>query len=129
MLEGGRNIMRKSYQQGSLTISESVIDFILEVAINETPGVKFIEAPVKKTLRKMVGKGKKSSFQYDSYQEEAGLLLKVEVAIGFGEIIPYTCFVLQERIKNDIEKMTGLHVEEVNVLVSALSITDEDLKE
>ncbi|WP_283152294.1 Asp23/Gls24 family envelope stress response protein [Guptibacillus hwajinpoensis] len=121
--------MRKSFHQGSLTISESVIDFILEVAINETPGVKFIEAPVKKTLRKMVGKGKKSSFQYDSYQEDAGLSLKVEVAIGFGEIIPYTCFVLQERIKNDIEKMTGLHVEEVNVLVSALSITDEDLKE
>ncbi|MDO6655504.1 Asp23/Gls24 family envelope stress response protein [Anaerobacillus sp. 1_MG-2023] len=121
--------MRKSFHQGSLTISESVIDFILEVAINETPGVKFIEAPVKKTLRKMVGKGKKASFQYDSYQEDAGLSLKVEVAIGFGEIIPYTCFVLQERIKNDIEKMTGLHVEEVNVLVSALSITDEYLNE
>ncbi|WP_273850289.1 Asp23/Gls24 family envelope stress response protein [Guptibacillus spartinae] len=114
--------MRKSLHQGSLTISESVIDFILEVAIKETEGVHL----VKKTLRKMVGKGKRSSFQYDNIHEDGGLALKVEIAIDFGEIIPYTCFVLQERIKNDVEKMTGLQVDEVNVVVSSLSIQADE---
>ncbi|WP_226658397.1 Asp23/Gls24 family envelope stress response protein [Guptibacillus hwajinpoensis] len=110
--------MRKPLHQGSLTISENVIDFILEVAIKETEGVCF----VKKTLRKMVGKGKRSSYQYENIHEDGGLALKVEVAIDFGEIIPYTCFVLQERIKNDVEKMTGLQVDEVNVVVSGLNL-------
>ncbi len=70
----------------------------------------------------MVGKGKRSSYQYENIHEDGGLALKVEVAIDFGEIIPYTCFVLQERIKNDVEKMTGLQVDEVNVVVSGLNL-------
>jgi uncharacterized alkaline shock family protein YloU len=115
--------MSKSFHQGSLTISENVIDFILEVAIKETEGVRFIEAPVKKTLRKMVRKGKRPSFQYDeNMQEDGGLTLMVEVAIDFGEIIPFTCFVLQERIKTDVEKMTGFQVDEVNVVVTGLNL-------
>ncbi|WP_273834752.1 Asp23/Gls24 family envelope stress response protein [Guptibacillus sedimenti] len=118
--------MRKPLQQGSLTISENVIDFILEVAIKETEGIHSIDAPVKKTLRKMVGKGKRSSFQYENMQEDGGLVLKVEVAIDFGEVIPYTCFVLQERIKNDVEKMTGLQVDEVNVVVASLHLQVDD---
>ena len=48
--------MKKHLNQGTLSISESVIDFILEVAVKETEGVELIKAPVKHTLKKMVGR-------------------------------------------------------------------------
>lgn len=118
--------MRKEFNQGTLVISESVIDFILDVAVKETEGVELIVAPVKHTLRKIVGIRKRNRSQIEDGIEEAGLSLRVEVAIDFGEIIPLTCYMLQERIKNDVERMTGLHVEEVNVIVNRLILPAEE---
>ncbi|KMM38797.1 Asp23/Gls24 family envelope stress response protein [Guptibacillus hwajinpoensis] len=118
--------MRKEYNQGTLVISESVIDFIVDVAVKETEGVELIVAPVKHTLRKIVGIRKRNKSQYEDGIEETGLSLRVEVAIDFGEIIPITCFMLQERIKNDVERMTGLKVEEVNVIVNRLILPVEE---
>ncbi|MBN8207343.1 Asp23/Gls24 family envelope stress response protein [Bacillus sp. NTK071] len=117
--------MRKEINQGTLVISESVIDFILDVAVKETEGVELIVSPVKHTLRRIVGIRKRSRSQYEEGIEETGLSLRVEVAIGFGEIIPFTCYMLQERIKHDVERMTGLNVEEVNVIVSRLILPQE----
>ncbi|MDP4553134.1 Asp23/Gls24 family envelope stress response protein [Alkalihalobacillus macyae] len=118
--------MRKEFNQGTLVISESVIDFIVDVAVKETEGVELIVAPVKHTLRKIVGIRKRNKSQYEDGIEETGLSLRVEVAIDFGEIIPITCFMLQERIKNDVERMTGLKVEEVNVIVNKLILPVEE---
>ncbi|MDQ0482758.1 Asp23/Gls24 family envelope stress response protein [Guptibacillus hwajinpoensis] len=118
--------MRKEFNQGTLVISESVIDFILDVAVKETEGVELIVAPVKHTFRKIIGIRKRNRSQIEDGIEEAGLSLRVEVAIDFGEIIPITCFMLQERIKNDVERMTGLKVEEVNVIVNRLILPLED---
>lgn len=118
--------MRKENNQGTLVISESVIDFILDVAVEETEGVELIVSPVKHTLRKIVGIRKRNKSQYEDKIEETGLSLRVEVAIDFGEIIPITCFMLQERIKNDVERMTGLRVEEVNVIVNRLILPAEE---
>ncbi|MGB8002445.1 MAG: Asp23/Gls24 family envelope stress response protein [Anaerobacillus sp.] len=113
--------MKKHLNQGTLSISESVIEFILEVAVKETEGVELIKAPVKQTLKKMVGRGRKSAYHYEGV-EDCGLSLRVEVAISFGEVIPFICFMLQERIKQDIEKMTGLYVDEINIVVAGLRL-------
>ena len=118
--------MRKAFNQGTLVISESVIDFILDVAVKETEGVELIVAPVKHTFRKIVGIRKRNKSQIEDGLEVAGLSLRVEVAIDFGEIIPFTCYMLQERIKNDVERMTGLRVEEVNVIVNRLILPAEE---
>ncbi|WP_347550501.1 Asp23/Gls24 family envelope stress response protein [Pseudalkalibacillus hwajinpoensis] len=115
--------MRKQLKQGTLSISENVIDFILDVAVKETEGVELISSPVKHTLKRMIRKGRTSVVMQD--EEEFNLSLRVEVAITFGENIPYTCLMLQERIKNDVEKITGLDVYEVNLLVTGLLLKEE----
>ncbi len=119
--------MKKHLNQGTLSISESVIDVILEVAVQETEGVELIKAPVKHTLKKMVARRRKAA-RYEGF-EDSGLSLRVEVAISFGEVIPFTCFMLQERIKQDIEKMTGLYVEEINIVVTGLLLPGEQPEE
>lgn len=116
--------MKKPCLYGTLSISETVIDFIIEVAVTETEGVEQIHSSVKRTLKRIVGI-RKSKYTDEANEENEGLSLSVEVGIKYGECIPIACFTLQERIKQDVEQMTGFQVNDINITVSDLIIEDE----
>ncbi|WP_270181752.1 Asp23/Gls24 family envelope stress response protein [Alkalihalobacillus sp. CinArs1] len=115
--------MKKPGVYGTLSISETVIDVIIGVVVAETDGVEQIQSNVKRTLRRIVGKRK--SYSDETTDENEGLSLSVEIGIKFGECIPLVCFSLQERIKQEVEQMTGFQVNDINIVVSSLIMEDD----
>jgi uncharacterized alkaline shock family protein YloU len=43
--------------------------------------------------------------------------------IGFGYPIPETSRLVQEKVKNSVETMTGLTVEDINIRVAAVNMS------
>lgn len=68
------------------------------------------------------GKGVKVFFQQDNNEVVS---ITVYPVVFFGNIIPEVAWNIQERVKADVEKFTGLVVEAVNVHVKGV-VTRED---
>ncbi|MCA0987941.1 Asp23/Gls24 family envelope stress response protein [Guptibacillus algicola] len=116
--------MKKPSLYGTLSISETVFDFILDVVVSEMEGIEQIQSNVKRTLKRIVGK-RKSMYSDETFDENEGLTLGVEIGIKYGECIPLVCYTLQEKIKQEVEMMTGFQVNEINIVVSTLIMEEE----
>lgn len=71
------------------------------------------------------GKGVKVLFQEDNNEVVS---ITVYPVVYFGNIIPEVAWNIQERVKADVEKFTGLVVEAVNVHVKGV-VTREDSRQ
>jgi uncharacterized alkaline shock family protein YloU len=54
--------------------------------------------------------------------------LDLHIVVEYGVRIPDVAWKLQERIKHNVESMTGLHVQEINVHVQGVSFEKETKK-
>lgn len=58
-------------------------------------------------------------------EEEDGLIVNCEIIVYFGVNIPQLCYDIQTRIKNDIEKKTGMPVKAVNIRVEGIDKAED----
>ena len=58
-------------------------------------------------------------------EEEEGLVVNCEIIVYFGVNIPQLCYDIQTRIKNDIEKTTGMPVKAVNIRVEGIDRAED----
>ena len=49
--------------------------------------------------------------------------IDLSIMIGFGYPIPETSRLVQEKVKNSVETMTGLTVEDINIRVAAVNMS------
>lgn len=108
---------------GNIHISEEVIAVIAGIAATEGPEVyslvgNITNEIVSKMGIKSLSKGIKVEMAEDT------VTISVTVNLVYGYNIPKTCKVIQERIIQSVESMTGMSVAEVNVNVN--DITTED---
>ena len=91
---------------GNIEISDSVIKEIAVRSVSE-----FLEISEEKSIKKV----KKSlSIQREP---EGSVVVNLKIDVPYGEPIPDYVSKLMEKLKNDIERMTELTVEAVNVTV------------
>lgn len=57
-------------------------------------------------------------------EEDGGLVINCDIIVYFGVNIPQLCYDIQTRIKNDIEKTTGITVKAVNIRVEGIDKAD-----
>ena len=103
---------------GNLKISQDVIATIARVATLEVPGVNslaeatvrigwlFSRGIIKKAVSVDVG---------DDFAE-----IDVSVNLDFGAKITETCTAIQSGVKDNVQTMTGMAVEKVNVFVAGI---------
>ncbi|MBE6838063.1 MAG: Asp23/Gls24 family envelope stress response protein [Ruminococcus sp.] len=109
----------KKTQQGTLKVSEDVIETIIRLAVKDTEGVASLQAPAVDIKKMIFSKYEKSDaikvkLAGDSVQ------IDVSVAAKYGYKISALGESLQERIKNDVQSMTGVMVSRINVTVANL---------
>lgn len=114
-MEQGNSALEKT-QIGTIQIAPEVIEVIAGLATIEIDGVTgmsggFASGVSELLGRKNLSKGVKVSVQ--------GVEAKVDVSIviAYGHAIPHVASLIQQRVKQAIESMTGLTVQEVNVHV------------
>ncbi len=101
-----------------LRIADDVVAIIVELALSDVPG---IYASDKRKNKKNLGKG--ISVQVNDNR----VICDLELSIREDVKVPAIANEIQNKVKNAIENMTGLEVQEVNLRI--VSITKEDAAE
>ncbi len=104
-----------------------VAQYAAEAAL-QTPGVAILDTSAAVTIKEAIGvehEGKGVKVVFHEGNEEM-VTITVYPVIYFGNIIPEVAWGLQERVKSDVEKFTGLIVDTVNVHVKGVISREED---
>lgn len=109
---------------GEVQIADEVVAVIAGLAASEVKGVAATGSNVTNEIaskfgKKNLSKGIKVLVGPDSVSVDMAL------TIDYGYGIPETAKLVQEKVKNAIENMTGLTVKEVNVRIAGVNIVKE----
>ena len=109
---------------GNIKISEEVVATITEIAAKEINGVcstsSSLAGEIKHKLgKKSYGKGVKVTFN------EETVVIDISLVVKFGIHIPEVAWEVQENVKKQVESMTGLSVEKINIHIGGINVVEE----
>lgn len=106
---------------GAVRINNDVITAIASIAATEVKGVRKMGGGFRSTLYDMLTK--KTNVKGVKIQSvDNDVKLAVYIIVDYGIDIPRIADEVQENVKNAVEKMTGLALSEVNVVVEGVAI-------
>ena len=111
-------------EKGNVGISKDVVTAIAGIAISEIDGIANLRAGDSSFRR---GEGMKR--YVDTSVEGDAVTVTVRITVLYGNAIHKVAKQVQTRIKSEIEKMTGLRVDAVNVDVQRLIEAENELEE
>lgn len=104
---------------GDVQIADEVISIIASLAAEEVEGVASMSGNVTYELVAMLG-GKKISKGVKVLVDSKAVSVELALIVKYGYSIPKISEKVQERVKQSIENMTGLQVEEVNIRIAGV---------
>ena len=116
--------IHESINIGEVHISDEVVAIIAGLAATEIEGVQYMAGNITNELVSKLGmknlsKGVKVTISDDSVEVSLALNIK------YGYEIPAVSKKVQDKVKSDIETMTGLAVTAVNIKIVSLNIEAE----
>ena len=106
---------------GEVQIADEVVAIIAGLAATEVEGVASMAGNVTNELVAKLGmRNLAKGVKVDINPESVVVDMALNMEYGFN--IPKTSEEVQERVKNAIENMTGLHVAEVNIRIAGVAI-------
>ena len=122
-----------STSSDGIVISDDVVAVIAGASVSEIDGVYGMAGGFAGGISEVL-KGKKNlakGIKVDTDNNKAKI--DVNIIVEYGARIPDVAFEIQKRVKNDVENMTGLVVDEVNVHVQGVNTEklqeEEEVKE
>ena len=110
-----------STSSDGIVISDDVVAVIAGASVSEIDGVYGMAGGFAGGISEVL-KGKKNlakGIKVDTDNNKAKI--DVNIIVEYGARIPDVAFEIQKRVKNDVENMTGLVVDEVNVHVQGVN--------
>ena len=112
---------------GTVKIADDDVAIIAGLAATEVKGVASMAGNIPNELIAKLGMKKLSKgVKVEVVEENVTVDLGVNLEYGFS--IPETTKKVQKKVKEPIENMTGLHVEDVNVRVAGINMQLENEK-
>ena len=126
------NIMNSEIfeNNGNVNISDEVVAVIASLAASEIKGIAGMVSGVVGGIAELIGK-KNLSQGVKITREENKATIELSVIVEYGAKIPDVAWELQDKVKSEVESMTGLEVVAVNVSVDSVTVpaNDEKVKE
>lgn len=107
-----------------INICDEVLQSIAARTVKETEGVSLSTTIAEGIVEKIVKKSANKGVKIDS--KDKAVTIDVHISVEYGLKIQDICRKLQADIKNDIETVTDLTVESVNIYVDNITIKTED---
>lgn len=109
-------------EEDNINISEEVITTISGIAVSEISGVAEMAGGITGGITEVLS-GKKN-LSKGIKADVAGNNVKIDVnmIVNYGVRIPDVAFDIQNKVKQTVENMTGLKVNEVNVHVQGVNV-------
>ena len=120
-LNVGLGIETVEDNENGITISEEVISIISSVAAKSVKGVFGMYTSIPGGFAEFLGK-KSQSKGVKVLIDGNTCVIDVYIVIEYGTVIPDISWEIQDRVKNDVEAMTGLNVKAVNVNVEGVNV-------
>ncbi len=105
----------------NLTISEDVIGIIAGIAAAEVEGVSGMTLGLVDGINQILGSNKKYSKGVKIELEGNNVVIDLYVIVKYGVRIPDVAFSIQNSVKTQVETMTGLNVQSVNINVQGVT--------
>ena len=118
------NVPSENETINEIIIVDDVLQSIAAHSVKETEGVALISSFTDGIMEKIVKKSTNKAIRVEI--QDKNVSLEVHISIEHGLKITDVCSVLQANIKKDIEEVTDLNVETVNIFVDNLTIKEND---
>lgn len=113
---------------GTVNISDEVVAVVSSVASTEVKGVYGMCNTLGGGIAEIFGK-KSFSKGVKVEMTENDVKIGVSLTVEFGCKIPDVSWKVQEKVKREVENMTGLNVTEVNVYINGVHFPKEESTE
>lgn len=110
---------------GTVRIADDVVSAIIAYAAKEVDGVAGLAGNAGEGFLKKAGM-KRPAMGVKVEMENGNVKADLSLIMDYGYNIPATCSKVQTRVKQAVENMTGLHVEDVNVRIAGIRMADEE---
>ena len=111
---------------GNIKISVDVVSTIAGIATSEIKGVAGMYRPF--DIAEKLGAKKNPSKGVKVEMNESVAVIDVYIVVDYGVRIPELAWEVQENVKNNVETMTGLNVEKVNIHIEGVNFAMADTK-
>lgn len=109
---------------GTVRIADDVVAMIAALAATEVEGIAAMAGNLTNELLSRVGvRGLSRGARVEVF--EGKVKAELAVVMEYGYNIPATCQKVQTKVKNAIENMTGLEVQDVNIRIAGINVTRE----
>lgn len=105
----------------NLIISEDVIGIIAGIAAAEVEGVSGMTLGLVDGINQILGSNKKYSKGVKIELNGNNVVIDLYVIVKYGVRIPDVAFSIQNAVKSEVETMTGLNVQSVNINVQGVT--------
>lgn len=111
-------------EMGDIKISEEVVAIIASIAAMEVEGVAGMSGGIAGGIAEILGrKNLSKGVKVEVGEKEAAI--DVYVIVEYGSRIPEVSWNVQEKVKQQVETMTGLSVIEVNIHIQGINFEKE----
>lgn len=120
-LDRSINVLQENEGTGAVKIADDVVAMIAGIAAVEVEGVATMAGNATNELMSIVGvKSLKKGVKVEVINKEVSVELGLIMEYGYN--IPETSRLVQEKVKNAIENMTGLTVANVNIKIAGVNM-------
>ena len=111
-------------ESGDVTVSENVIATVVKNTVSEIEGVKAIigEEPVGNSVIEIISsktKKKEKGIKVD-IKGKAELAIEIYVVLKYGTNVIEVAKNIQEKVKETVESVIGMHVKDIDVFVDRI---------
>lgn len=117
---------KRDHGDGKIQISDDAVGIIAAVAAMEIPGVADMSGTMAGEIVQKLG-GKNSGKGVKMKRSEEGISLDLYIIVDFGVVIPEIAIEVQRQVKSAVEKLTGMAIIEVNVIIQGIKYLKEPL--
>ncbi len=118
-------IFETAENAGEIKIAGEVILSIAAQALAEIKGISLVTSAAESIMDKLVKKATTGGVKIYLGEEEKVVDIDVHVALNYGINIPEISWEIQDAVKKNVEAMTDITVNKVNVFVDGLVIEKE----
>lgn len=117
-------VLQEDENLGTVKIADDVVAMIAALAATEVEGVAAMSGNMTNELLSRVGvKSMAKGTRVEVLQKKVKVDLAITIEYGFN--IPATCQRVQTKVKNAVENMTGLEVNDVNIRIAGINVARE----
>lgn len=109
-------------EEDNINISEEVITTISGIAVSEISGVAKMAGGITGGITEVLSGKKNLSKGIKADVAGNNVKIDVNIIVNYGVRIPDVAFDIQNKVKQTVENMTGLKVNEVNVHVQGVNV-------